>query len=611
MERLTGKGAKSLKEAYAKVYSEQATPDYASMSDEEFAALVKKSGNPEGLIAKRKQQRIAAARENTRANYTAADARADQEKAKVEAENRRRASRGEDPLPTSQPAQASQPTAKPPTDQEKVRAEYDRLRNSTDPKERAQAVTYGRQMAAAGASKSNFSGYQSAADAKKNLPAPAQRTSIADRLKSIRDMRASSQSRITAQGGKPATPAVQPKTQPAAAQPAAQPKTQPAAATPVTSQSAASRALNTGSLKDKQDSMDIVNNNYASSIDQLATDMMIKNIKKPKPAVTPNQQSSLNNTVRSGTGGSPSGSDRAAEIRAKAAAARERIMQNASPAQRTSMQLMQDRRNASRNRAQGNLGRPMTVTTGSGANATTRTYAADTSKSDPNLAAEIKNARNLIKTGSGIPTGNTVQTKMNPDSSLRVTQKRTPAATAKIKQSLDIQSADLFDIIQGEFIEEGYTQEDTVYMMANLNEEQLQEFMKYLQPAINVGKRIPGIRGAINRVGAMFNRAPKQMPSGQVGALRLYQDKARQSVNRLNQSTAASRIKDATTKPTTRNLDPRAVSDRNAREAASQIRQRNVELGRPSWYNPNNPGSKEALKRHYADKRSGVRGLPD
>ena len=82
MERLTGKGAKSLKEAYAKVYSEQATPDYASMSDEEFAALVKKSGNPEGLMAKRKQQQIAA-RENSRANYTAADAKADQERAKV------------------------------------------------------------------------------------------------------------------------------------------------------------------------------------------------------------------------------------------------------------------------------------------------------------------------------------------------------------------------------------------------------------------------------------------------------------------------------------------------------------------------------------------------
>ena len=123
---------------------------------------------------------------------------------------------------------------------------------------------------------------------------------------------------------------------------------------------------------------------------------------------------------------------------------------------------------------------------------------------------------------------------MNPDSSLRVTQKRTPAATARIKQSLDIQSADLFDIIQGEFIEEGYTQEDTIYMMANLNEEQLQEFMRYVQGAINVAKRIPGIRGAINRVGAMFNRAPKQMPSGQVGALRLYRDKAKQSVDDIH-----------------------------------------------------------------------------
>ena len=34
-------------------------------------------------------------------------------------------------------------------------------------------------MAAAGASKSNFSGYQSASDAQKNLPAPAARTSMA------------------------------------------------------------------------------------------------------------------------------------------------------------------------------------------------------------------------------------------------------------------------------------------------------------------------------------------------------------------------------------------------------------------------------------------------
>ena len=192
------------------------------------------------------------------------------------------------------------------------------MRNSTDPKERAQASTYGRQMAAAGASKSNFSGYQSATDAKKNLPAPAQRTSIADRLKSIRDMRARSQSRITAQGGKPATPAVQPKTQPAAAQPAAQPKVQPTAQP------------------------------------------------KVQPTTNPNQQSSLNNTVRSGTGGSSLGSERVAAIRARADAARERAMQNASPSARRTIQDLQNRRNATRNQAQGNLGRPMNVTTGSG-----------------------------------------------------------------------------------------------------------------------------------------------------------------------------------------------------------------------------------------------------
>ena len=526
MERLTGKGAKSLKEAYAKVYSEQATPDYASMSDEEFAALVKKSGNPEGLMAKRKQQQIAA-RENTRANYTAADAKADQERAKVEAENKRRAEaeEGQDPLPVPRGSQLKDPrpavaptsTPKPPTDQQRVRTEYDRLRNSKDPDERAQAVTYGRQMAAAGAAKKDFSGYQSAADAKKNLPAPAQRTSIADRLKAIRDMRARSQSRITAQGGKPATPAVQPKTQPAAAQPAAQPKVQPTAQP------------------------------------------------KVQPTTNPNQQSSLNNTVRSGSSG----------IR----------------------NPMKD---------------PITVDDKVSGTSSTYQSGQRMSGADSSL---VRSMQSQIRSNK-VPTGNTVKTAVNPDSSLRVTQKRTPAATARIKKSLELSSVDLFDIIQGEFIEEGYTQEDTVYMMANLNEEQLQEFMKYVQGAINVGKRIPGIRGAINRVGAMFNRAPKQMPAGQVGALRLYQDKANQSMQRLNQSTAASRIKDATTKPTTRNLDPRAVSDRNAREAASQVRARNTQLGRPVDaapqpvdklnYKPGDPMFDDYVKRHHANQRGGV-----
>ena len=339
-------------------------------------------------------------------------------------------------------------------------------------------VTYGRQMAAAGAAKKNFSGYQSASDAKKNLPAPAQRMSISQRIQAIRDIRAA----------KPA---------------ASTPAVKPAAST---------------------------------------------------PAISPNQQSSLNKTVQSGT-------------------------------------------SSVRNPMKTNFQVDDKVS----GTSTTYKPGQRMSGADSSLVRDMQSQ---------------IRTKMNPDSSLKVTQKRTPAETARIKQSLDIQSADLFDIIQGEFIEEGYTQEDTVYMMANLNEEQLQEFMKYVQGAINFGKRIPGLRGAINRVGAMFNRAPKQMPSGQVGALRLYQDKANQSLNRLNQSTAASRIKDATTKPTTRNLDPRAVSDRNAREAASQVRARNTQLGRPVDaapqpvdklnYKPGDPMFDDYVKRHHANQRGGV-----
>ena len=37
-----------------------------------------------------------------------------------------------------------------------------------------------------------------------------------------------------------------------------------------------------------------------------------------------------------------------------------------------------------------------------------------------------------------VPTGNTVKTAMNPDSSLKVTQKRDPRKTAKIKQALEL-----------------------------------------------------------------------------------------------------------------------------------------------------------------------------
>ena len=197
------------------------------------------------------------------------------------------------------------------TDQQKVRAEYDRLRNSTDPKERAQAVTYGRQMAAAGASKSNFSGYQSASDAQKNLPAPAQRMSISQRIQAIRNIRAA----------------------------------KPAASTPAASTPAV------------------------------------------KPAISPNQQSSLNKTVQSGT-----------------SSVRNPMKTNFQVDDKVS-------------------GTSTTYKPGQ------RMSGADSSL--------VRSMQSQIRSNQ-VPTGNTIKTKVNPDSSIKVTQKRSPEATAKIKKSLDI-----------------------------------------------------------------------------------------------------------------------------------------------------------------------------
>jgi len=116
--------------------------------------------------------------------------------------------------------------------------------------------------------------------------------------------------------------------------------------------------------------------------------------------------------------------------------------------------------------------------------------------------------------------------------------------------------------------------------------------------------------------GLLPKAKPRRIPAGDIGAMRLRQGQATDAVNRLNQSTAASKAKDAARAATREknrlnNLDPRAVSDANKRRESAQIMQRNIEMGRPSWYNPNNPGSKEALRRYNADKRSGIRGLPE
>ena len=241
------------------------------------------------------------------------------------------------------------------------------------------------------------------------------------------------------------------------------------------------------------------------------------------------------------------------------------------------------------------------------------------SRMSANQQTSVNNAAKSGVKKVGVKVGNTVKTKVNPDSSRTLTQQRSAAETGKIKSRLDLQSADLFDIVKGEFINEGYSEEDTMYMMANLNEEQLQEFLGQLaRVAIKNVNKIPGVKGVVSKVGRMFGRSPKptRIPAGDIGAMRLRQGQATDAVNRLNKSTAASKANDATRAATREknrlnNLDPRAVSDRNAREAASQVMQRNRELGRPSWYNPNNPGSEAALKRYYAAKREGVKGLPD
>jgi len=247
-------------------------------------------------------------------------------------------------------------------------------------------------------------------------------------------------------------------------------------------------------------------------------------------------------------------------------------------------------------------------------------------------ANQQTSVNNAVKSGIqkvGTKVGNTIKTKVNPDSSMSVTQKRDPKVTANIKKSLERSSVDLFDIVKGEFIEEGYSEEDTMYMMANLNEEQLQEFLRQLAGvAIKNVNKIPGVRGVVSKVGRMFGRSPKptRIPAGDIGAMRLYQDKAKQSVNRLNKSTAVSKANDATrsaTRETNRlnNLDPRAVSDANKRREASQVIQRNLEKGRPSFagpqpvdrldYKPGDPMFTDHLKRYYAAKRRGDKGLPN
>jgi hypothetical protein len=480
MERLTGKGAKSLKEAYAKVYIEEQikVPDYTSMSDEEFSKLVQKSGNPEGVIAKRLQQRKAAANTVPAGSFSISPKGSDRRN-EVEAQIKRdNAARTDDQRVQSKPSPSTPKSTQTYTiggktysSKDEINKEYDRLRKS-------------------GGDAKAFGDKAFKATNKPAIGTTPGGTKFERRTPTSAELRAAQAARAAGKGAEGQIKAAVQQGQRQA------------------SVNASIKSANRPSVLNKQAP---TGSALRAQQDRLAQKNKIqKEVAAVKSGIPANTQSSVNNTVKSGT----------------------------------------------------------------------------------------------------VPTGDTVKTKVNSDSSMSVTQRRTPAATKKITQSLNLSSVDLFDIVKGQFIEEGYSEEDTMYLMANLNEEQLNELVGFIRKqATKYASKIPFIK-------KLINKAPTQMPAGDIGALRLRQGQATDAVNRLNQSTAASKAKDATraaTREKTRlnNLDPRAVSDRNAREASTQVRQRNMEMGRPSWYNPNNPGSKEALKRYYADKRAGVKGLPE
>ena len=245
--------------------------------------------------------------------------------------------------------------------------------------------------------------------------------------------------------------------------------------------------------------------------------------------------------------------------------------------------------------------------------------------SDTVQGASLKNEIDRVRTA--ISTTTTPTVKSNTDTAANDLKGKNSLNRSKLQTN----SVDLFDIVKAEFLEEGYSEEDTMYMMANLNEEQLQEFWKSLgAAALKQANKIPVVKGLVNKVGRMFGRTPAAptIGSGNIAALRLHQNKAHQSLQRLNQQSTRLNANDArraaaTADPTRSRLanDPRLVSDRNAREAAAQVRARNRELGRPEWagpqpvdslnYKPGDPQFTRSLRQYYADKRAGVKGLPE
>jgi len=186
-------------------------------------------------------------------------------------------------------------------------------------------------------------------------------------------------------------------------------------------------------------------------------------------------------------------------------------------------------------------------------------------------------------------------------------------------------------MITDSLIEEGYSEDNIFDAIDNLTEEQVQQLDEGIGAVIGAGVRslrnAPGVRGVISKGANIIKnvmgrgKAAKDLPAGQVGALRLYQDKATQSMQALTKQGAKLDARAATRTAKSEadrlnNLNPRAVSDRNAREAASQVRARNKSLGRPEYagpqpvdslnYKPGDPQFTDALRRYYANQRGGV-----
>ena len=364
MERLTGKGAKSLKEAYAKVYIEEQVqvPDYTSMSDEEFNKLVQKSGNPEGVIARRLQQRKDAARETARANYTAADAKADQERAKTEAENKRRESKGENPLPVPQGSktrETAKPTPKPtPTfkvgdkqmSKAEINKEYDRLRKS-------------------GGDAKAFGDKAFKATNKPAIGTTPGGTKFERRAPTSAELRAAQAARAA---GKGETGAIKAGVQQAQRQ---------------ASVNAAIKSANRPSVLNKQAP---TGSALRAQQDRLAQKNKIqREVAAVKSGMPANTQSSVNNTVKSG----------ASSVR-----------------------------NPMKNQ--------MTVSDKVTGSSNTYKPGQKLSGSDSKLVTDMQSQ---IRSGSNkVPTGDTIKTKVNPDSSMSVTQKRDPKVTANVKKSLNL-----------------------------------------------------------------------------------------------------------------------------------------------------------------------------